>query len=183
MYRSWRRILTNPGSDTSRNSSSLFLHFYSQFYKQSYRLQPFKKKAKNSLHLCTNTHTPKKNIIKTNCDRKTLLNSIKIDIENYRYTIYVTEYLTIHWFVLTADTHTGSHLEQTSKTKFKLHHIQETMCFLIQELWIKTVTCLKQGCVWHVRWKWYATYKKLSLNNLTISTFQKKKLYKSTVYQ
>lgn len=45
------------------------------------------------------THT-KKNIIKTNCDRKTLLNSIKIDIENYRYTIYVTEYL-----VLTADTH------------------------------------------------------------------------------
>lgn len=41
------------------------------------------------------THT-KKNIIKTNCDWKTLLNSIKIDIENYRYTIYVTEYLTIH---------------------------------------------------------------------------------------
>lgn len=41
------------------------------------------------------THT-KKNTIKTNCDWKTLLNSIKIDIENYRYTIYVTEYLTIH---------------------------------------------------------------------------------------
>lgn len=41
------------------------------------------------------THT-KKNIIKTNRDWKTLLNSIKIDIENYRYTIYVTEYLTIH---------------------------------------------------------------------------------------
>lgn len=41
------------------------------------------------------THT-KNNIIKTNCDRKTLQNSIKIDIENYRYTIYVTEYLTIH---------------------------------------------------------------------------------------
>lgn len=38
----------------------------------------------------------KKNIIKINCNWKILFNSIKIDIENYRYIIYVIEYFIIY---------------------------------------------------------------------------------------
>lgn len=42
------------------------------------------------------THTPKKILSKPIVIGKHCLIRIKIDIENYRYTIYVTEYLTIH---------------------------------------------------------------------------------------